>query len=664
MSLLPLGVFVSLAVLSLGLFFLNTGITERSESEKALRESEAQLHTIVENLNEGVIASDLNGRLLHWNRAALRLHGYSNAQQDRRPITELADTFELSTLDGKDLPVEEWPLARVLRGEHLSDLELCLHRIGSDVHRVFSYGGSLVHRTDGKPLMAVVTINDITERKKGEELLRSSEQRYRELFHSNPNPMWVYDCETLAFLAVNEAAVRHYGYSQEEFRRMTIKEIRPAEDIPSVVDDVGKTNEPLGKAGEWRHRKKNGDLIDVEIVSHQVTWEERPARLVLINEITERNRAQKVRAELAAIIESSEDAIIGKTLEGIITSWNRGAEKLFGYTAEEAIGKSMRMLFPPDRIEEEKDILSQLKRAENVHHFETVRVTKDGKPIDVSVTISPIRDTRGKIIGASKIARDITERKRAECEIRELNAHLESRVEQRTAELEASNKELEAFSYSVSHDLRAPLRAVDGFSQAVLEDYGPQLPDEGRNYLQTIRQSAQRMGVLIDDLLAFSRLSRAPLKRETVNSRSLVSDTLEDLHPHNNGRNIDIRLGELPVCKGDPALLKQVWINLLSNAIKYTRNRANAVIEVGAKAENGETVFFVSDNGTGFDMQYANKLFGVFQRLHRADEFEGTGVGLAIVQRVVHRHGGRIWANAAPDRGATFNFTLGTETTS
>ncbi len=291
-----------------------------------------------------------------------------------------------------------------------------------------------------------------------------------------------------------------------------------------------------------------------------------------------------------------------------------------------------------------------------------MRVAKDGRHLDLSVTVSPIEDKRGKIVGASKVARDITERKRTAQEIHELNVRLEQRVAKRTSELESANKELEAFSYSVSHDLRAPLRAVDGFSQAVLEDYGPRLPEEGRRYLQTIREGAQRMGVLIDDLLTFSRLSRTPLKKQEVNTDKLVHHVLEEMNSQQEDRQVEIRIGDLPMCQGDPALLNQVWVNLLSNALKYTRHRENAVIEVGCKVAQEENVYFVRDNGAGFDMRYAHKLFGVFQRLHRADEFEGTGVGLAIVQRIINRHGGRVWADAAVDRGATFYFTLKEET--
>jgi PAS domain S-box-containing protein len=506
----------------------------------------------------------------------------------------------------------------------------------------------------------------------------------------------------------------------------------------------------------------------------------------MVTRIQEQNQ---VLLRFAAIVEFSNDAIVGKTLDGTITSWNPSAEKLFGCAAAEAIGKPVLTFIPPDRVHEETEILARIARGENIEHFETVRVRKDGKRIDVSETISPIKDSQGRIIGASKIARDIgeriharqrletslkeitdlqaaldehaivaitdpqgkitfvndkfcaiskysreellgqdhrlinsgyhpkefirdlwttikhgkvwhgemknrakdgsfywvdttivpfltadgksrqfvairadiTQRKKVESEIKQLNAELEQRVAKRTAELEAANRELESFSYSVSHDLRAPLRAISGFAAIVLEDYGPQLPEAGRQYLERVRHGGQRMGELIDDLLAFSRLSRQPLERRQVDTARLVQEVLTELNPNADNRQIEIRVGELPSCQGDPALLKQVWVNLLSNAVKYTRGRQPAVVDIGCERKNGEDVYFVRDNGVGFDMQYAKKLFGVFQRLHRADEFEGTGVGLAIVQRIVHRHGGRVWAEAEPDRGATFYFTIEAE---
>ena len=363
-------------------------------------------------------------------------------------------------------------------------------------------------------------------------------------------------------------------------------------------------------------------------------------------------------AHFAALVGSSDDAIVGKDLAGIVTSWNSGAEKIFGYPAAEMIGQSITKLIPADRQQEEEAILGRIRRGESVRHFETVRVRKDGSTVDVSVTVSAIRDPDGRIVGASKVARDITERKRAEATIQRFNAELERRVAERTEQLQAANRELEAFSYSVSHDLRAPLRAIDGFSQAVLEDFGARMPPEGLRYLQTIRAGAQRMGALIDDLLDFARLNRKTVHAQDVETHRIVAEALEDLGSPWPCRQVEIRIGDLPGCHGDPAMLKQAWMNLLSNALKYTRKRERATIEIGCTKEGGQMIYFVRDNGTGFDMRYSGKLFGVFQRLHRPEEYEGTGVGLAIVQRIVHRHGGKVWAEAAVDRGASFYFTL------
>lgn len=251
----------------------------------------------------------------------------------------------------------------------------------------------------------------------------------------------------------------------------------------------------------------------------------------------------------------------------------------------------------------------------------------------------------------------VSELKEANARITKLNDSLECRVRERTAEFEAANEELEAFSYSVSHDLRAPLRAVDGFVRVLLEDCA-QLPEKGQRYLQKILGAGQKMTALIDDLLAFSQVQRVALQKQKINTDHLVRSVLADFGAQREGRQIDVRIGNLPACAGDAALLRQVWVNLLSNAFKYTRKREAAVVEVGGERTPEGEVYFVRDNGTGFDMRYADKLFGVFHRLHRAEDYEGTGVGLAIVQRVIHRHGGRVWAEAEVGKGATFYFSL------
>lgn len=259
------------------------------------------------------------------------------------------------------------------------------------------------------------------------------------------------------------------------------------------------------------------------------------------------------------------------------------------------------------------------------------------------------------------VARELMEREReAEARIRRLNAELEDRVKQRTVQLEAANQELEAFSYSVSHDLRAPVRAIDGFSRILQEDHSASLPDAAKDFLKEISDNSKYMGQLIDDLLNFSRLGRQALRMATIPTESLVRQCIDGL-----GGDVcaDFRIARLPHCHGDVSLIKQVWINLLGNAVKYSRRSRPPIVEVGCVHSEKEVVCFVKDNGVGFDMRYVHKLFGVFQRLHRQEDYEGTGVGLAIVQRIIHRHGGRVWAESKPGEGATFYFSLPNEST-
>jgi signal transduction histidine kinase len=262
---------------------------------------------------------------------------------------------------------------------------------------------------------------------------------------------------------------------------------------------------------------------------------------------------------------------------------------------------------------------------------------------------------------AVQLHRTDLQRRGALHRLQSLTDELEQRVADRTAALEAANKELEAFSYTVAHDLRAPLRAMDGFSRLLVEEHASALPADGQRYAGIVRENAQQMARLVDDLLAFARLGRQPVTKETVEIAALVRQVLADLRPQQEGRRVAVIVGDMPGCSGDPSLLKQVFANLIGNALKFTRLKDDARVDVGASRDDqsGETVYFVKDNGAGFDMRYAHKLFGVFQRLHRTDEYEGTGVGLASVHRIIQRHGGRIWAEAEPGRGAAFYFTIG-----
>jgi PAS domain S-box-containing protein len=355
-----------------------------------------------------------------------------------------------------------------------------------------------------------------------------------------------------------------------------------------------------------------------------------------------------------------EHAIVAITdPQGRITYANDKFCAISKYAREELLGQDHRIInsgYHPKEFF--RDMWTTIGHG-RVWHGEIRNKAKDGSHYWVNTTIVPFLSEDGKPRQYVAIRADITGRKAAEDTILRLNADLERRVSERTAQLEAANRELEAFSYSVSHDLRAPLRAIDGFSQAVLEDFGPKLPDEGMRSLQTIRNSAQYMGALIDALLTLARLNRHELNRKAIDTGSLVRGVLNELGSPWPGRHVEIRLGDLPHSSGDSLLVRQVWVNLLSNALKYTGKREHALIEVGCEKTSGCGTFYVRDNGAGFDMRYAGKLFGVFQRLHRVEEFEGTGVGLAIVQRIVARHGGRVWAEGEVDRGATFHFTLG-----
>ncbi|MBL9167268.1 MAG: PAS domain S-box protein [Verrucomicrobiales bacterium] len=378
-----------------------------------------------------------------------------------------------------------------------------------------------------------------------------------------------------------------------------------------------------------------------------------------VNSTTVQDQPERfVEARLAAIVNSSNDAIVSKSIEGIVTSWNRGAERLFGYSAAEMIGQSIKRLLPPNQMEEEDWILERILRGELVNHFDTVRIRKDGTRVDISLTISPIRRADGTIIGASKIARDIGERIAAQREINLLNAQLEMRVRERTAQLQAANRELEAFSYSVSHDLRAPVRAVHGFAHVLAEDYGHRLDAEGHRVLRVIQSEAYRMGELIDDLLALSRLDRQALRLTEVDMSAQCRSVCEQLEQQARSPDLRIHIEDLPAVSADVSMMRQVWTNLISNAIKYSSKRPNPTIHVTGRVGPEEISYRIQDNGAGFDMEQASQLFGVFQRLHSDAEFEGNGIGLALVQRIVQRHHGTISAEGKPNGGAVFTFSL------
>jgi PAS domain S-box-containing protein len=374
------------------------------------------------------------------------------------------------------------------------------------------------------------------------------------------------------------------------------------------------------------------------------------------------------------ILDNVAYGIISTTPEGIVTSFNAAAVRLLGYTADEVVDKQTPQLWhDPEEVaryaqqlSEELDetilpgfeVFTARARRNLPEENEWTFICKDGRRIPVNLSVTALRDEGGLITGFVGLGYDLTERKRAEEEIYQLNYELEQRVVDRTAQLEVANQELEAFSYSVSHDLRTPLRAIDGFSHILLENYAGKLDDEGKRLLGVVRENTSRMAQLIDDMLKFSRTGREELISSEINMEKMARDVFKEIQPSDADSKLQLEIEPLPPTRGDKAMMHQVFVNLLTNAIKFSRAQETPVIRVGATVKDAETVYFVKDNGVGFDMQYANKLFGVFQRLHSVNEFEGTGIGLAIVKRIVTRHGGRVWAEGRVGEGATLFFSL------
>jgi PAS domain S-box-containing protein len=359
------------------------------------------------------------------------------------------------------------------------------------------------------------------------------------------------------------------------------------------------------------------------------------------------------RSQQASLLDLTHDSIFVRDMDFFISYWNRGAEELYGWKSADAIGKNSQELLQtvyPAPLEEIRAVLLRTGRWEG----ELQRTTASGSQVIVAARWSLQRDEQQNPRAILETSNDITERKRREQEIQNLNQELTKR----SGQLESANKELEAFAYTISHDLRAPLRHMAGYSELLQRHASKVLDEKGHRFILMILDSAKRMGNLIDDLLTFSRVGRAETQQSVVNMPQLVSEALGDFRQETHGRDISWKIGELPDLYGDRAMLRLVLVNLLSNAIKFTRTRPHAEIEIGCSAPgDGEVTVFVKDNGVGFDMKYANKLFGVFQRLHQADAFEGTGIGLATVQRIIHRHGGKVWAESAVNQGATFYFS-------
>ncbi|MCD4770741.1 MAG: PAS domain S-box protein, partial [Bacteroidales bacterium] len=558
----------------------------------------------------------------------------------------------------------------------------------------------------GEVNRVVLMHEDITERKQAVEKLRESEKKYRDLFEKSEDAFLV--IQNGKFIDCNQAAIKMLRYSnKDELLMMHPSELSPEKqaDGKSSFTKANKMMKIAFKSGshrfEWIHKRSNGETFPVEVLLTAIsTDEENQIIHTVLRDITERNQTeellQKNEEKYRLLADNSMDAIWQMDKKLVFTYISPSVENILGYTVDECVGTRLSQYVSiKDFFNISKKALYAIKNYKKFKHltFEAVMLNKDGTEVPVEITARLLLNEKGLPIGLQGTTRDITNRKRAEKDLKKHHEHLEETVKQRTGEIEnkskkleesqsaltflledvnearielestnlqlqTANKEMESFTYSVSHDLRAPLRAILGFSNKFTEVYGEKVDEEGMRLLNVINTNTKKMGMLIDDMLAFSRMGRSEMRKVKVDIKGLAHETWNEQKVQYADRNIELAIMDMPVSKGDRNMLRQVLFNLLSNAAKFSKYKEVSRIEVGARAGASETVYYVKDNGAGFDMRYKDKLFQVFQRLHNDREFEGTGVGLAIVKKVIDMHGGKAWAESEPDQKTTIYFSL------
>ena len=637
-----------------GVVLVFRDITEKKLSEEETSRQKDLMQLILASITDGVVVADTNGKFLLFNAAAERFVGIGAT--DATP-DQWSHQYGSFLPDGVTLfPSNELPLVRAMRGESVDPVELFIRNANVPDGRLLSITGGPLRGEDGALQGGVVVFHDITERKRAEEALRQSEGRYHLLFDSNPHPVWVYDLKTLAILDVNHSAVRTYGYSREEFLSLTIKDIRPPEDIPALLESAAKASPEIENAGIWKHRKKDGTLIDVEITSHPLIYGGGDARLVVATDITTRKRAegalQASEERFRSVVQTANDAIVTGDSHGSITDFNRGAEAIFGYSAQEVIGKPLTVLMP-DRFKEphQRGFKRYLETGEAHVIGKAVELAakrKDGTEFPIELSLSSWKTREGLFF--TGILSDITERKRGE-----------EAIMRAKEEAERTSKFKDQFLSTMSHELRTPLNAVLGFSDLLADErYGP-LNEKQRRYIDHIHTGGKHLLALISDILDLSKIEagRMELAIENLAVQAAFAEVLSVMQPladkksHVLSTSAEVGLA----VRADATRFKQVLMNLLGNAIKFTPNGGR--IELAARVDGGRVRMEVSDNGPGIPPEEQRRIFEAFYRLRESGKkTEGTGLGLAITQRLVELHGAELSLKSQVGQGSRFYFSL------
>jgi len=617
------------------------------------------LANIVDYSEDAIVSKDLNGVITSWNKGAERIFGYKAHEIIGRPVSILIPPDRIDEEPGI--------LERIRHGERVEPYHTVRRRKDGSFVEV-SLQVSPVRDENGKVVGASKIARDISEQRRAQERLQRSEERFRVTLASIGDGVIATDTQgRVTFM--NAVAEKLTGWSQPDSLGIPLEEIfqilseidrsRVENPVARVLREgnvVGLGNHTILVAKDGSERPIDDSAAPVRDTNGEII-----GVVLIFRDASPKRDAQMAAMKLAAIVENSDEAIISKDLNGIITSWNKGAERIFGYTAAEAIGKPISFV-PESRQEEERKVLERIKNGQQVQHYETTRMARDKREIDVLMSVSAVRNpSTGQIIGASKIMQNITARKKTERELadtrRQIEIHaqkLETEVAQRTTQLRETVAELEAFCYSLSHDMRAPVRAIQSYSELVLADEGKKLAPTSVEYLQKAISAAERMDQLIQDVLAFTRLSRQEIAVVPVDVDRLVHDIIAE-RPELQPAKADIRV-ESPLLqvRGHAASLTQCITNLLDNAVKFVAKGIKPKVRVRTEASNGKVRLEIEDKGIGIEQEAQRRLFQMFQRIHTGQEYEGTGIGLAIVRRAAERMGGSVGLQSKVGHGSQF----------